>query len=227
MVHQRIGSALIMAMVAFVAGCQEDSSGPQQPSVTVSVVARGGSVGKSAAAGVAIASAKVLLKSVSFHSALSDDSADVETGSMAVTLNVAGGLTQVLARNVRPGTYDRVRFRLHKPEDLEPIPDPEFRIGTSGNDRFSVIVQGTSSGVPFKFRSNESADQELFITPPLVVPADGTTNLTLVVDVARWFQGPEGPLDPLRPEAADLIEENIKASFREAFPDGDRDGIND
>jgi hypothetical protein len=220
----RFSTALLLALAPVLAGCQDDAMTPQKPTVTVSLSTEAPSAGKVSAAGIEVSSAKILLKAITFHSALSDDSTDVATGSIVVTLNLSGGLTQVVAQDVRPGTYDRVRFKLHKPEDFEPVPDPEFRVGSSGNERFSAVVRGTSSGAPFLFRSSESADQEVVIQPPLVVSEDRTTNLTMVVSTSQWFRGPEGTLDPLRAEDARIIEDNIKRSFESAFPDDDRDG---
>ncbi len=216
-----------VALAPLLAGCQDEAMAPQKPTVTVSLTTGAGAAGKVSSTGVEVSSAKILLKAITFHSALSDDSADVATGSIVVTLNLTGGLTQVVAQEVQPGTYDRVRFKLHKPEDFEQISDPDFRTGSSGNERYSTVVRGTSSGAPFLFRSGESADQEVVIQPPLVVSEDRTTNLTMVVNVAQWFQGPAGALDPLRADDARIIEDNIKGSFDKAFPDDDRDGDND
>lgn len=224
MTFARISAVLTLASAAFVSGCMDGPAAPQQPTVTVSLTTGPRTSGKVSAGTVEVTSAKILLRSIRFHSALSDDSADVATGSMIVALNLTGELTQVVAQDVRAGTYDRIRFRLHKPEDFEPVGDPDFRVGSSGDERFSTVVRGTSSGMPFLFRSNQSAEQELQIQPPLVVREDQTTNLTMILNVSRWFQGPDGALDPLRVEDASLIEDNIKDSFENVFPDDDRDG---
>lgn len=218
-------AAAALALV-FFAGCGSDPASPDTTGVTGNLllnvrVARTAASGPPAA--VTLSSAKVLLKHITFGDARSEDSADVRTGPYAVTLDLTGGGTAVAAARVRPGIYDRLRFRLHKPEDAEPIPDPEFREGQSGDLRYSVVVRGAVDGVPFVYKSRESATMDLGLPVPITVGEQGTVSVTLLVDPNTWFLAGGRTLDPARSGDRELIDENIKRSF-EAFRDDDGDG---
>lgn len=213
--------------LALLTGCSSDpasSGAPMVESGNLSITLLAAPPATSGpAAAVTITSAKVLLKRITFGDARSNDSADVKAGPFAVTLNLQGGRTPVAAAQVRPGVYDRLRFRLHKPEDTEPIPDPEFREGESGQLRYSVIVRGTVDGVPFVFRSRESATQDLHLAVPIRVDESGSVKVTLRVDPNTWFVSDGRTLDPTDASHRDRIDDNIKRSF-EAFKDNDADG---
>lgn len=172
-----------------------------------------------------ITSAKVLLRDIRLKSALSDDSADVAAPSMIIDLRPGEGVTEVLATRVRPGTYDRIRFTVHKPEDFEIVSAPEFRDGPSGRDRYSIVVTGLYHDTPFTYRSREDARQELTLIAPITVSENGGVRLTLKVDPYSWFTEGELVLDPFTQSAA--IDDRIKASFGNAYQDANRDGSPD
>lgn len=206
-------------------GCSNPSASPQKgENVTLSFGVAAHSSTDLATTAVTIESAKILLKNITFHRFPSDDGQDIKTGPLVVLLNLNGSLNTVAASRVASGQYDRVRFILHKPEDLEPIPDPEFRDGESGSLRYSTIVRGTYEGRPFVYKSRINAQQEVRFTSPITVPEDGVVNVTLVVDPGSWFVHNGATLDPADPSNADTIDEAIKASFRNAFRDDNRDG---
>jgi hypothetical protein len=117
-----------------------------------------------------------------------------------------------------------VKFRIHKPEDLEPIPDPDFRDGESGQLRYSVIVRGSYNGVSFVYRSREGASQETRLNSPITVTDDRTVNVTLVVNPQGWFERNGQALDPSDPANVSLIDNAIKDSFSRAFKDDNKDG---
>lgn len=221
-------TALVLIFVACDDSGDDDGVGTMS---SVSIKADYNTVLSKSAAGdtLSIDTAKILIKNIEFQSALDDDSLDFKTGPFVVVLDLTGQVSTVTTGTIPPGTYDRIKFKIHKPEDTEVIPDPEFRIGTSGDERFSVIVKGVFNGVPFLFRSKEGLDQELPITPPLTIAADGKgINTTLLADVSSWFvDSADGSvLDPMDAENEDLIDENIENSF-EAFEDDDKDGNDD
>jgi hypothetical protein len=174
-----------------------------------------------------IESAKVLLKHIRFHSALSRDTADVLTGSYALNLNLAGDLSTVWAGPIPAGSYDRVRFRLHKPEDFERIPDPEFREGPAGHQRYSVIVKGTFNGRHFLYRSRQNADRDISLPAPIVVVDDRLVNVTLALDPYAWFADGTDYRDPSDSRNEAAIDDAIRSSFSRCFRDNDRNGIPD
>jgi hypothetical protein len=95
----------------------------------------------------------------------------------------------------------------------------------------SIKVQGTWNGVGFVFESDLDVEQELMVSPPLVVDAGAATNLTMRVLLATWFRLASGALvDPATANRGgpneSVVKENIKASMK-AFEDRDRDGRED
>jgi hypothetical protein len=214
----------MLAIAVLASGCKDQGVGPDPSAqnVQLSVQAAGSVLHKVNHETLHITSVKVLLKRIAFSQATSDDSADVHTGSIVVDLNLDAKMTPVTATRVRAGVYDRVRFDIHKPEDLESIPDSSFRMGASGNDRYSVVVTGLYHDTPFTFTSRESAHQELVLVPPVTVTEDGTVNVTLKIDPYAWFTVNGLVLDPFNQNKQ--IDDRVKGSFASAFKDNDRNG---
>jgi hypothetical protein len=210
-------------LLALASGCRDTSINPSVDNVMLNVKASRSSLEKTDAT-LGISSVKVLLKRIRFGAAVSDDSVDVQSGIVAVPLDLNGGMTMVGVSRVRAGVYDRVKFQLHKPEDTEPIPDPEFREGESGNLRFSVIVRGTYGGVPFVYRSRVNAEQEQRLRTPVTIGEGGMTSVTLLVDPVEWFLSGGLALDPALLSNSSAIDESIRTSFGEVFRDDNRDG---
>jgi len=206
--------SLFVGFSLAVAGCTgNDVSGLQSAPNFVLTARTAVAMQKPLEEGLQLTSVKVLLKRARLHLSTSEDSADIQEGPLAVVLNPGGAKTDITLSTIPEGSYDRIRFRLHKPEDTEPIPDPEFRSGASGDERYSVIVRGTWNGMPFRFRSRQNAEQEHEIRPPLRVTAGSVAEVALVVDPYSWFEGPGGTLDPTLEQNAGLIDERIRESF--------------
>ncbi len=214
----------MLAIVMMAPGCKDQGVNPMQPgqNVQLSVQAAGSVLHKPTHETLHITSVKVLLKRIVLSQATSDDSMDVHTGTIVVDLNLDAKMTQVAATRVRAGTYDRVRFDIHKPEDFEVVPDTSFRMGSSGNDRYSVVVAGLYHDTPFTFTSRESAHQELILVPPVTVTDDGTVNVTLRIDPYAWFTVGGLVLDPFN--QGKQIDDRVRGSFASAFRDNDRNG---
>ena len=51
----------------------------------------------------------------------------------------------------------------------------------------SVKATGTWNGTPFTYTSDLNVEQEYNISPPLVVTETSGANVTLRVDLAKWF----------------------------------------
>jgi hypothetical protein len=128
-------------------------------------------------------------------------------------------LQEAVSVTLPDGTYDELRFKIHKLEDGEKSGDPEVDAA-----RASVIVDGTFDGKDFHFVSQLSAKQKL--EGSFTIGGSTPSNITLAIDVTGWFTGASGDLDPSLAANQQAIEENIKASFR-AFEDDDHDGQDD
>ncbi len=150
------------------------------------------------------------------------------TGPILVDLPLGPGVDRVFSVAVEPGTYDEVRFKIHKPDDDDPD-DAQFLAQHPEFAGVSIRVAGSFDGVPFTFLSDLNEKQEQDLVPPLVV-ADSTTNVdvTLRVDIHAWFgDGAGGLVDPATANKGGLnehlVRDNIRDSFR-AFRDDDHDG---
>lgn len=182
---------------------------------------------------VTITEAKMLIRGVEFKSDLEgdgipDDSLDYKAGPFVVNLNLDGSLNEVAVSEVPSGQYDEIEFDVHKPEDNETPPDPDFKIGDSGDERFSIIIKGTYNGQDFTYRSRENMKQEIELSPPLTIDEDTENiNVTMRVDLSQWFVDENGnPIDPTNTNMRNEIDDSIERSF-EAFEDNDEDGEED
>jgi len=219
---------VLLSAVTLLASCSGDDKDKSSAGASLQIKSAAASrFTKAAADTLQLDTVKILMRNIQFKSTF-DDSLDFQTGMLVVRLNLTGTPNVIAVSDLPNGTYDRVKFRLHKPEDFETPPDPEFKIGTSGNERFSVIVKGRFNGSTFLFRSNEGVDQELSLSPPLVVSDSlASVNVTILVDPTSWFVSSGGGLlDPSNLGNENEIENNIETSF-EAFEDNDEDGIDD
>jgi hypothetical protein len=175
---------------------------------------------------IIITEAKALIREVEFELEGSGIEHEIHNAAFVVHFNLSGAVEVVSAGNVPSGVYDKVKFQLHKPEDNETPPDPEFKEGTSGNQRYSFIIKGTYNGSNFVYKSRKSANLVVNFGTPVNFQETGL-NVTLVFNASTWFKSGNVYLDPRDPDSADIIDENIKNSFKRAFRDDDRNGLPD
>lgn len=237
---QRTLLLVLFAASVLLSGCNSAGTNGNISTLSLSFVAQNStqSTQKQSAdkqsSHVEIAEAKLLMRRVEFKSDLEDDgiaedSLDFKTESFVVLLNIDGSLNEVAVSEVPEGRYDEIEFDVHKPEDNETPPDPDFKIGDSGDERFSVIIRGTFDGEEFLYRSSENMEQEIELASPLVIEENQESlNVTMTVDISRWFVDESGnPLDPTNPDNLNAIDESIERSFEDAFKDNDEDGEED
>lgn len=122
-------------------------------------------------------------------------------------------LTTVFDAEVKPATYEEIKFRIHP---VDAAVDPTMA-------GISVKVAGKLNGQDFVFTSALDAEQEREGT---FTVGSGTQNITFAVDVGSWFFSGTTVLDPTNEANRPAIEANIKASI-DAFEDDDRDGMRD
>lgn len=223
---RRMGA--IVMFVAFISACDDDKSGGNSiPSLSVKVDYS--ALAKSMTDTVTIDTAKILISNVKFENSALEDSEEYKAGPFVVRLDLTGGVQNIVVGAIPEGTYDRVKFKIHKPEDDETPPDPEFKIGTSGNERFSVIIKGRYHDIPFVYRTKKDIEQSFQLNPALVVSDSlSDINVTLLVNPSGWFRDEDGNfLDPTLESNEDEIDDSIKDSFKKAVRDDDEDGDDD
>ncbi len=152
----------------------------------------------------------------------------LDLGPMLVDLPLDSTGASKLAVAIPAGAYREIEFELDKvrtgssasaAESLFVVAHPEFRDVT-------VRVTGTYRGAPFTFTSRVEAEVEFEFEPALVVEAGVNDNITVSLDLGRWFRGETGALLAPTTQNQSRIEQNIVTSF-DAFGDRDRDGKED
>ena len=216
-IHLSIFTASFL-MLSIITGCDtaETTNGTVTISFSPSVI-----IQKISDDTIQLDTVKILLRDIKLKNQSGNDEMNIKTGSFVVYLNLDAMTTDFAIGNVPPGSYDRVRFSIHKLEDSETPPDPEFR---EDSLRYSVIVKGTYNSVPFIYKSKKSAHQDLKLETPILVEENTEANLTITVDPPDWFYKNDSILDPNDPANENDIDNNIKDSFKKSFRDDDRDG---
>ena len=155
---------------------------------------------------------------------------EIKAGPVLVSLPLGDTAVTALVNVSAPaGQYDALEFKIHAPRLPE---DSTFLNANAGWDSVSIKVTGTfihgTTQTQFTFTSALEAEQEVGISPPLVVDASGTANVTLRFDLSGWFAGAGGVglVNPADSTNAGLINENIHRSIN-AFEDDNHDGHDD
>lgn len=167
------------------------------------------------------------------HDGHEDACESFNAGPYLLNLPLGPEVVKAFTVMVDTGTYDQVRFKIHKPDnDGADAKDAAFLAAHPDFNQVSIQVVGTFNKTPFTFTTDLDARERMALVPPLVV-ADSMQNVdvTIKVDVSKWFSnGAGGLVDPntgLKGEAnEDLVKDNIRNSFR-AFRDDNRDGEDD
>ena len=180
--------------------------------------------------------ARVVLKEIELkrvEQAACDSNACEEfaLGPVLVDLPLGPGAQQQFALNIPAGSYDALKFDVHKPDDGNPT-DQAFVAANPDFFKTSIIVEGTFNGQAFTYKTDLDAQQEITLVPTLVVTDEtSTTNLTILLDLRSWFRDQSGVL--VNPADANdggpyasVVANNIQHSIQ-AYEDKDRDGGND
>lgn len=213
-------------IIAFIAGCSDSATDPVggNNSGNVSMSVKLDENAGLNPATISISEAKALITNVELETEPSGTTHQIRINPFVIYFNVNGAVITVTSGTVPPGNYSKIKFKLHKPEDWETPPDPEFKEGTSGNLRYSFIIKGTYNGNNFVYKSRKSVNIVVNFNRPVNFHTT-TTNITILVNPLTWFNN--GTLDPRDPSNEDEIDNNIKDSFKKAFRDNDKNGNDD
>lgn len=254
--HRTARMAATVLAAASMTACSDSASGPSTGAqVSFNLATRA----SAAAAGAALATAgtpetfsdgtntliidqvqlvlrEIDLKRVETTGTCGESSNDacekLELGPILLDLPLGGtgGASRSFSVAVDSGTFRQVEFEIHKPSD-DDAADVAFRQAHPDFAGTSVKVTGSFNGTPFSYTSDLDAEEEIELNPPLVVAESATTDLTLLVDLDRWFRdGAGGLVDPGSANAGGanegLVETNIQSTLH-AFEDEDHDGADD
>jgi hypothetical protein len=219
-----------IAITAFIYFNCTDNTVTQNDNLDFSYIGSPDSVGDNTGI-LTLDTIKLLLKDIKLNVASTGDSNNFKTGPYVVffIVSTTGTVNIAATGYIPPGTYDKVKFEIHKLEDNETPPDPEF---ADAQGRYSVIAKGTYLGDRFVYKSTKSAKQQIQCTNNLFVTSEGKTNITLMVKPYIWFinQSTGAYMDPRDPNNANDIDNNIKDNIKhnlKCFKDNDRNGIPD
>jgi hypothetical protein len=218
---QKLGVLFVLSLLLFY-GC-ENSTEVQNSSLSVTFFSEG-SLQKVQNSTLQLNSVKVLIRKLEFKSANSNDFHDIKVGPFVININPDGIKTDVFRNDFPPGSYERVKFEVHKLEDFETPPDPDFKDGNSGSERYSVVVKGNYKNNPFIYKSQRTTYQELEFPSPIIIDNNLSVNLTITVNPYSWFFEDGVYLDPSDLSNESEIEMNIEHSFKNAFKDNNNDG---
>ncbi len=221
---------LIIAVLIFAAGfysCSDSVTSPQMDNLNFSVMSTTDSVGDSQDI-LVLDTVKVLIKDIKLNVANNNqDSINFKVGPFVLFLNLTSNINTISSAIIPAGNYEKVKFEIHKLNDNEEVPDPEF---ADVNGRYSVIVKGSYLGSYFIYKSTKSAHQILHFPNNLPITSIYMSNITLVVSPYIWFIKDGVYLDPRVPENSNDIDNNIKDNIKnnfKAFKDNDRNGLPD
>ncbi len=174
-------------------------------------------------ANIVITEVKALIHQVQLEQETNQNNQTITFEPFVVNFITTGGVKEMITKYIIRDFYTRVKFQLHKPEDNEVPPDPEF---VSGTQKYSFIVKGTYNGSSFVYKSKR--------TSYVVVNFENTANInqrtmnvTVLFNELGWFKNGSADLDPRVTANETLIDENIKNSFKKAFLDNDKNGLPD
>lgn len=132
-----------------------------------------------------------------------DDDDDQDLPGRIVEVALDGRSTDVEAKSVQEGTYDELEL------ELLAGAFPEFE----GDPPASILVDGTFEGAAFTYRSKVMPELDFTIAPAIEVREGADARVAVTFDVAAWFVGDSGALDPRAPENEELIEQAILRSM--------------
>ncbi|HEX9093853.1 MAG TPA: hypothetical protein VF902_07715 [Coriobacteriia bacterium] len=148
-----------------------------------------------------------------------------EAGPVLVSLPLTPGAQQTFGLDTVPAaTYSEVKLEVHKAEGTDTT-DQAFLAAHPDFAGISIRVRGTFNSQAFEYTTTLDVEQTLTLVPQLVVADGVSTNITIFVDVSRWFVKEGVLMDPANPDRS-VVDENIKQSFG-AFEDRDHSGSHD
>lgn len=228
-------SAASIFFMLFFYGCSEDSvtgtngtngNGNGNGTNGLSVSVMNNDLTDHSGDNIIIDDAKALINEVELETEPSGTEQEVHLAPFVIHFNINGGISSFTAASLPAGTYNKIKFKLHKPEDNETPPDPEFKEGNSGNQRYSFIIKGRINGVSFVYKSSKSASLVINLNKSINLQNSGI-NITMLFNKLSWFQNGNIVLDPRDHGNDDLIDDHIKNSFSRAFRDDDKNGQED
>jgi hypothetical protein len=234
MTLKKILGLCLVSIAAFTIGCSSDSSSSSdQATVTTSTTMPSGTITGIASKDPAIAAgttcdsivvtrARIVISAMKLHHDEGDTAGmgTIKAGPFVAEWDSTG--EQIISTvTIPPGTYDRIKFEIHKLDDNKDaslLNDPIFGDFVNGG-RYTAIIDGWSyvNGVAyrFQFRTSRTENIMVFLNPSVTFGAGQTTNVALIFDPKIVFaRAGQRPLDPRDTDNGKDIEKLIKDALK-------------
>ncbi len=175
---------------------------------------------------ITIDDAKALITELEVETGGTIEDKEITVGPFVVHFILDGTIQSLDTGSIPDGKFTKIKFKIHKPDDNESPSDPEFKDGASGNQRYSFIIKGKFNGNPFVYKSRQSVGIIINLDSDINL-ANKKLNITVLFNAYGWFLSDGVIIDPRDPNNANVIDNNIKNSFRRAFKDDDKNGVPD
>jgi hypothetical protein len=154
-----------------------------------------------------------------------DDCEELDIGPRLVDLPLGSGPLQQIGFRIPAGLYDEFEFEIDDVDDDTPA-QRDFRAANPEFRDVSIRVEGRWRGQPFTWAAKVDKEFEYEFEPALRIEDGVNDNVTIEVDLGRWFRGANGRL--IAPTLANqsLLTSNIETALG-AYADRDRDGRRD
>jgi len=219
--YRAILTVIIAAVTMFITACDENG-GITIPSgateLTVSTISD--ITIDNPPANIVITEVKGNFSQVALEQESNQNYQTITFSPFVASFNTSGTLAAMTTKYIIRDIYTKIKFQIHKPENNETPSDPEF---VSGSERYSFIVKGTYNGSSFVYKSKKSLYVSVNFTPKVNLNYK-TMNITIAFNELGWFKNGTSDLNPSNPANENLIDENIKNSFKNAFLDNDKNG---
>jgi len=234
MTLQKILAVLTLTISVLAIGCSTDSTSSDQETVTTSTTMSSGTitsiVSKDAVitgAGttcdsIVVTRARIVISAMKLHHDDADTAGEgtIKAGPFVAEWDSTG--EQIISTvTIPPGTYDRIKFEMHKlndNEDASLLNSPIFGDFVNGG-RYTAIIDGWSyvNGVAyrFQFKTSRTENVMVFLNPSVTFGAGQTTNVAFIFDPKIVFaRVGQRPLDPRESGNQNDIEKLIKDALK-------------
>ena len=218
------GISLFMILGFIFSGCSETNSvtAPNTDNLSLSVKVSDVALDNPLAS-IQITEAKALISEFEIE-ATDSVSQEMKLTPFVINFDLTSNLREVLSVYIPTKTYRKVKFQIHKPEDAETPPDPEFK---DANGRYSFIIKGTYNGNAFVFKSKKSVNLVINMNGNVYI-GSGKVNISMLINKLMWFKNSGGnEIDPRESGNENTIDDNLRTSFKSVFKDDDRNGVDD
>ncbi|MCX6156459.1 MAG: hypothetical protein WCK13_02500 [Ignavibacteriota bacterium] len=218
------GISLFMIMGFIFSGCSDSVTSPTTNAENLSISVKTSDVAmNNPLASIQITEAKALISEFEIESTDSTSN-EVKLTPFVVNFDLSSTLKEVLSVYIPTKTYRKVKFQIHKPEDTETPPDPEFK---DASGRYSFIVKGTYNGNAFVFKSKKSVNLLINMNNTVNINSN-KVNISMLINKLMWFKdGGGNEIDPRESGNENTIDDNLRNSFKSVFKDDDRNGVED